>query len=186
MEHTKNVISCETRKFELSKEIKTIEEIVSKNIIECINNESLVLINKIRNIYFYSEDFEKDMFLKKKYMFDDDIDNKSNVNINDELLIKSSVNMLIDYNDLSFYSNIILEFWDEYIDVISENLNEINQDIIIKKSIALKSNICKHVCKSKFNIKNIIKFIKNNIGDITTNEIDNIITSFQFLNNFGI
>jgi predicted transcriptional regulator len=80
----------------------------------------------------------------------------------------------------------MLEHWDEFIDVICLELNNNQQESVNKKSELFKHHVCKYISKSKFNIKNIIKFIKNNIHDITENEIKNMIASFEFLNTFGI
>lgn len=172
--------------YELILKYKSIEEIISNNVIECINDDSIIIINKIRNIYYNSDDFEKNMFIENKNIFNSIIDYQNISNSSNTLNTNiSSVNLIIDHKDISYYSNIILEFWDEYIDVISVKHNPLNEQLITKSNI-FKSKICKYICKSKFNIKNIIKFIKNNINDITTNEINNIITSFEFLNNFGI
>jgi hypothetical protein len=195
--------------YELILKYKSIEEIIKNNQINCLCEESLIIINKIRNIYFNSDSFEKTLFLKNKNLLnndydndndndndinndiDNDIDNSDSLyhtkkNNNNILPIKYSINLLIDHSNISFYSNIILEYWDEFIDTISVDLNSNNQDVIIQKSEKFKLEVCKFICKSKFNTKNIIKFIKNNIEDITDNEIDNMITSFDFLNNFGI
>jgi hypothetical protein len=175
--------------YELIVKYKSIDNIISNGVIECLNNQSLIIIDKIRNIYYNSDDFEKNMFLENKNLFTNDDINESlnsNINLNDIQPIKSSINLFVDHSDISFYSNIILEFWDEYIDIISSELNNNNIDDIIQKSDKFKFSICNFIYKAKFNTKNIVKFIKNNISDITTNEIDNMITSFDFLNNFGI
>jgi len=175
--------------YELILKYKSIDNIISNGIIECLNNQSLIIIDKIRNIYYNSDDYEKNMFLENKNLFTNDNINETlnyNINLNDIQPIKSSINLFVDHSNISFYSNIILEFWDEYIDVISCELNKNNIHDIIQKSDKFKFCMCNFICKAKFNTKNIVKFIKNNISDITTNEIDNMITSFDFLNNFGI
>lgn len=176
--------------YELVLKYKSIEEIISNNIIECINKDIIETVNKIRNIYFGSDNFEKNMFIRNKNFFNCDINTQTNSvssNISNISNIESSsINLIIDHTDMSYYSNIILEFWDEYIDVISLELNTQDNSKLITKSNKFKSKICNYICKSKFNIKNIIKFIKNNIDDITHDEIKNMVTSFEFLNNFGI
>lgn len=173
--------------YELILKYKSIEEIISNNVIECINEDIIEIINKIRNIYYGSDNFEKNMFIKNKKFFDHDINFQIVPNIPDTSNIEiSSINLIIDHTDMSYYSNIILEFWDEYIDIISLELNASDNDKLITKSNKFKLKICNYICKSKFNIKNIIKFIKNNINDITQDEINNMVTSFEFLNNFGI
>lgn len=164
--------------YELILKYKSIEEIISNNVVECINNDIIEIVNKIRNIYYESDNFEKNMFIKNKNFFNCGIDSQN--------ILTTSINLIIDHTDMSYYSNIILEFWDEYIDIISLELNTLPNSELIIKSNKFKSQICNYICKSKFNIKNIIKFIKNNIDDITQDEIDNMVTSFEFLNNFGI
>jgi len=97
-----------------------------------------------------------------------------------------NINLIIDHSNMSYYSNILLEFWDDYIEILSIDNNLSNKNIIYNKSIKFKYDITNCINKNKFNIKNIIKFIKNNIDDITSSEIENIITSFEFLNTFGL
>jgi hypothetical protein len=80
----------------------------------------------------------------------------------------------------------MLEYWDDFIQIISIDLNSTNQNDITEKSDIFKHSVCKCVHTSKFNIKNIVKFIKTNITGITNNEIENIVSSFEFLNTFGI
>ena len=166
--------------YELILKYKSIEEIINNNMIQDLNNEALMLINKIRNIYYNSDNFEKNLFIKNKDSF--------NVSYNNNELTGNNynINSIINHSNISFYSNIMLEYWDDFIEVISVELNSINKNCIIEKSDILKCNICECSGKLKFNIKNIVKFIKNNITDITNSEIENIITSFEFLNTFGI
>lgn len=177
--------------YELIIKYKSIEEMIHNNILPHVDNEMLILINKIRNIYFNSCIYEKNMFLENKDFLKFDINSNINTNtkinkdkINNE--IKSSINLIIDHSNISYYSNIMLEHWDEFIDVICLELNNNQQESVNKKSELFKQHVCKYISKSKFNIKNIIKFIKNNIHDITENEIKNMIASFEFLNTFGI
>ena len=170
--------------YELILKYKSIEEIISNNVIECINNDIIEIVNKIRNIYYESDNFEKNMFIKNKNFFNCNVDSQNILTTS--IIESSSINLIIDHTDMSYYSNIILEFWDEYINIISLELNTIPNSELIIKSDKFKSQICNYICKSKFNVKNIIKFIKNNINDITQDEIDNMVTSFEFLNNFGI
>lgn len=158
--------------YELILTYKSIEEIIKNNMIDCLDNESLTIINKIRKIYFNSYIFEKNSFTK----------NITNDNDNDNPV----VNLIIDHSNMLYYSNAILEYWNDFIDIISIDLNSINHNKIIDKSDKFKLDICKYVYKSKYNIKNIVKFIKSNINDITNNEIENITTSFEFLNTFGL
>lgn len=165
--------------FERIVKFKSIEEIINNNMINGLNNDSILLINKIRNIYFNSDNFEKKLFIENKNNFNINCkNNKSKKNYN--------INSLIDHSNMLFYSNIMLEHWDDFISIISIEINYSNQNEIIEKSNSFKYNIYNCINKTKFNIKNIIKFIKNNILDITNNEIENIINSFEFLNSFGI
>lgn len=170
--------------YELILKHKSIEEIISNKAIDCVNESTIDIINKIRNIYYKSDNFERNLFIRNKNLFNPDINSQASPNmLNVDI---TSINLIIDHADISYYSNIILEFWDEYIDVISIDVDKLNTSELNTKSNEFKSKICKYICKSKFNIKNIIKFIKNNINDITQDEIDNMVTSFEFLNNFGI
>jgi vacuolar-type H+-ATPase subunit C/Vma6 len=69
---------------------------------------------------------------------------------------------------------------------MSYDINNANNiDHIIRQSNDLKGNIIKYIKKKKFNIKNIINFIKENINDITTEELSNIKISFTYLNTFN-
>ena len=155
---------------ELIYKYKTIENIHEQKIISCITNESFVLIDKIRNIYYNSDLLEKNFIVGKN------IDNNTNINL------------LIDHSNISFYSNVMLEFWDDFINILNKNNNESNDEIYEIKNLSddFKYNIYKYISNKKFNIKNILKFIKNNIKDITEEEITNMIISFDFLNTFGI
>lgn len=152
---------------------KNIENIYLNNKLPILNEESFILINKIRNIYKNSYLIEKDMFINKK----NDCEN---------------INFIIDHSNISYYSNIMLEYWDEFIEILSINndTNETNTIIITDKTKIqvdnFKNLIYKHISKLKFNIKNIVKFIRNNINDITDEEISNMVMSFDFLNTFGI
>jgi hypothetical protein len=161
--------------YELIINFKSIEEIINNNIINCLNNNSLLLINKIRNIYFNSDNLEKKLFIENNIFLNMNTSNNDN-----------NINTIIDHSNMIFYSNVMLEYWDDFISIISNEINFNNQDEIIEKSNAFKCNICKYINISKFNTKNIVKYIKININDITNNEIENIITSFEFLNSFGI
>ena len=141
-----------------------IETIILNNKINNVTEESLVIINKIRNIYKNAPDNEKQMFL-----------NPSDIN-------NYNYNLIIDHNNLNYYSNIILEYWDDMIEIFNKNDHE---QILIYSNI-FKLNIINFIKKNKFNIKNIVNFIKNNIDDITEVEISNIVISFEYLNKFGI
>lgn len=175
--------------YEIIRKYKSIEKIIENNEMDCLDNETLNIINRIRDIYNNSDDYERIKFLENKNLFSHNLEkiHIKNTNIDTEIMqITSSVNSIIDHSNISFYSNIILEFWDDFIDIISLEQNKHFEEIIKTKSNKFKFDVCKYICKCKFNIKNIIKFIKNNINDITEEEINNMIISFEFLNNFGI
>lgn len=146
----------------------TIENIFKYNIISNINADSFELINKIRNIYYNSDLHEKELIINQKN------------SIETSVCIK--INTIIDHSNISYYSNIMLEFWDEFMLLLKNN----NDDNIKINSLIFKSSINDYISKSKFNTKNIIKFIKNNIKDIREDEINNMIISFEYLNTFGI
>ena len=154
--------------FNLIKKHKCIENIINNKEINLLTLESLEIINKIRNIYKFSDLSEKNFFLNN-------IESENNLN---------NINILIDHSNISNYSNIMLEFWDDFIELLK--INENNNIQIKIQSDLFKLNINKYISKSKFNIKNIIKYIKNNIKDITEEELSNTIISFEFLNTFGI
>ena len=164
-------------------EYKTIENIISNNIIDKniftqniyeFNPKIFDIIDKIRNIYFNSDKIEKEMFIDNKNIFEMS-------STSDYGEFNDKINLFIDHSNISFYSNIMLEFWDDFIQVLDSHNND-----YINKSIEFKSKIYIHISKQKFNIKNIVKFIKNNIDKVTDNEIKNMTTSFEFLNNFGL
>jgi hypothetical protein len=149
---------------ELIHKYKTIENIHQQNIISCLTDELFILIDKIRNIYNESDLLEKKFIIGKN--------NETDTNIN----------LLIDHSNISFYSNIMLEFWEDFLNILNKN----NEDEINNLSNDFKHNIYKFISNKKFNVKNILKYIKNNIKDITEEEITNMIISFDFLNTFGI
>lgn len=152
---------------ELIKKYGTIEKIHENNLIPFISDETFCLIERIRNIYNDADTIEKNFILGK----------------NNE--INTNVNLLIDHSNVSFYSNIMLEFWDELLAILNIT-NDNNSNDINNLSNNLKYNIYNFISNKKFNIKNILKYIKNNIKDITDEEITNMIISFDFLNTFGI
>ena len=155
---------------ELIIKYNNIESLIDNNLISNIDIDE---INKIRKIYYNS-------YVNEKKLFTNNYD-KNNCEIN--------YHKIIDHNNYNYYSNVMLEYWDQFIDIFNMdiiNLNLDNKDIILKKSNDFKININNFVRKQKFNTKNIIKFLKNNINDISKTEIDNNIISFEYLNTFGI
>jgi hypothetical protein len=148
-----------------------IETLIDKNL---ISNIDIDQINKIRNIYFNSYLNEKNLFINNSY----------NNNFNNSGI---KYHKIIDHDNYNNYSNAMLEYWDEYLEIYNyDSLNPNDKEIILKKSNIFKININNFVRNKKFNIKNIIKFLKNNINDISKTEIDNNIISFEYLNTFGI
>jgi hypothetical protein len=135
---------------------KSIENIKKEFEIKEINID---LINKIRDIYKTSPTKEKELFL------------------NPENEIISNFNTIINHNDLNYYSNILLEFWDDLTLILMTERND--------NSIILKKNIIEFIKTKKFNIKNIIKFFKNNIDNLSDEEINNTVISLEYLNAFG-
>ena len=150
--------------YDLIKKHNSIENIIKNGDIVDDNNYIIDMTIKIRNIYNYSSNNEKIMFTEP--------DKEKNKNYN----------LIIDHNNLNYYSYIMLEFWDDYINLLKKN----DENEILEISNIFKSNINSFVRNNKFNIKNIVKFIKNNINDITNEELNNAVVSFEFLNTFGI
>jgi len=145
-----------------------IETLIDNNLI-C--NIDIIEINKIRNIYYNSYLNEKKLFINNS--------DKNNSGI--------IYHQIIDHDNYNNYSNTMLEYWDQFIEIFNyDSLDSNDHDIIIKKSNIFKININNFIRKKKFNTKNIIKFLKNNINDLSKTEIDNNIISFEYLNTFGI
>jgi hypothetical protein len=129
-----------------------------------INEESLEIINKIRNIYNNS-------YLNEKLLFIDPDHNINNI-----------YNNIIDHKNINYYSNIMLEFWDKFILLLKLE----DEKEIINISNSLKEDINNFIRNKKINVKNINKFFKNNIVDITEDEINNANISIEYLNSFII
>jgi hypothetical protein len=72
----------------------------------------------------------------------------------------------------------MLEHWDELVDILKYNYDE-------EKVNLYKLNIINYIKNKKFNIKNILKFLKENISDITEDELINATNSFNYINNFN-
>ncbi len=148
--------------YELIKQHHSIENILDlkqelKTIIK------LETINKIRKVYEQSAENERIMF----------------INPDSEKL--QNYNFIIDHHNYNFYSNIMLEFWDEFILILKQELESIE----IKLSIDFKNKLNSYIRTKKFNIKNIVKFLKNYVQDITEQEIKNAEITFEYLNTFG-
>jgi len=112
---------------------------------------------KIREIYNKSPTYEKNLI------------------INPDLII-DNYNIISIHKNIDYFSNIMLEYWDEFINILKNNYNE---NIVNNYKI----NIINFIKSKKININNIIKFLKLNINDLTNYEITNIISNFNFINN---
>jgi len=120
-------------------------------------------VNKIRNIYNNLYDYERESFI--------------NVHTNNEF----NINTITNHDDINNYSIIMLEFWNDFIEILKDNNMK-----DFEKSNNFKNKINKYVKESSFNIPKIIKFMKNNVSEISNQEIKNISTTFEYLNEFGI
>ena len=122
-------------------------------------------INKIRNIYDLSPNYERLMLL----------DNSNNI---------SSYNVISNSNkNLEMSSDIMLEFFEDLQNILQkpfQNFDEHEKNNVL----VFKENIIKYIKKKKFNVKSITIFLKNNINDITTDELNNMTCSFNYLNSF--
>lgn len=157
-------ISHGYKPYELIKIIKdcnSIENIIEKKLINNLNQEELELIEKTRQIYISSAENERQMFS------------------NPDFSIGNNLYTFIDHSDYNNYSNIILEYWDEFINILKKNI--VGDCEIIK----FKIKINKYIRNKKFNIKNITKFLKNYVPDISIHEITNTQNTFNYLNTFG-
>jgi hypothetical protein len=120
-------------------------------------------IENIRNIYKNLYNFERESFV--------------NIHTENEF----NISKITNHDDISNYSIVMLEFWNEFIAILKQNSYD-----NFTKSNKLKKNINNYIKNSKFNTSKIIKFMKNNINEISSDEINNISTTFDFLNEFGI
>jgi hypothetical protein len=143
--------------YNLIEKYKSIENILKYVEIKNINLEDLEIINKIRMIYGKGYLNEKNKFLE--------LDKKD----------------FFKYENLKNLSNIFIEYWDEYIEILKIDIE--NKKLINENSLNLKKKIISLINEKKFNSNKIIKFIKKNIPDINNNEIKNIIVTFEYLNN---
>lgn len=67
-------------------------------------------------------------------------------------------------------SNVLVEYWDELVDILKYS-------ICNNKVITFKSKIYNFIKNHKLNVNSVIKFFKQNVCDITINEIDIMIAS---------
>lgn len=115
----------------------------------CIEN----IIDKIDN-----KD-QEDVFDDKTISIVNNIRNiykKSSNNEKEYIFVK---NCIID-------SNILVEYWDELIEILHDSNYNSNNILLYK------SKICNFIKNHKLNINSVIKFFKKNVCDITMNEID--------------
>jgi len=145
--------------YELIKKYDNIENIY--NNIFNLNYEDKVhffnTITKIREIYNKSPQYEKKLIIEPDSIID-------------------NYNIISMHKNIDYFSNVMLEYWDELINILKNDYDE-------KKVNNYKINIINFINSKKINIKNIIKFLKFNINDITTDEITNIISNFDFIIN---
>ena len=146
--------------YELIKKYDNIENI-NKNYNldnEYTNKENFLdTVVKIREIYNKSPLYEKNLIINPDSIID-------------------NYNIITIHKNIDYFSNILLEFWDELINILKYDYNE-------KVVNNYKINIINFIKSKKININNIIKFLKLNINDITDYEITNIISNFTFINN---
>lgn len=148
----------------LIKTYKNIEKLIELNFLTNLSidkTEFIKKVDKIRLIYNNSAEYERIMYLEPTN------------NLGDNII------QFIDHTNYSNYSNVLLEFWDDLINIFK--LNQINNP----DSLRLKLKIIRYIKDKKFNIKNIIKFLKNYVDDISNNELHNTQTTFEYLNSFG-
>ena len=165
--------------YKLIKKHNNIETILDETNIKISNQEidnenklSIInLVTKLRNIYMNSPENEKKLFI-----------NPNSIITNYNIISNNTSNL----DNINLLSNTVLEFLDSFNTIMSYDINNANNiDHIIRQSNDLKGNIIKYIKKKKFNIKNIINYIKENINDITTEELSNIKISFTYLNTFN-
>ncbi len=156
-----------------------IENNIENNIIDGLNNEKIVLVEKIRNIYNKSSEKERALFIE----FDELHKKKSTEpeSYKDSNLNNLNIISFIDHKDINYYSNILLEFWDDFI-LLLKNKDLKNNSL---ESLNFKNTINSYIRSKKYNTKSIIKFLKNNVDNINQKEINNTIVTFDYLNTFG-
>jgi hypothetical protein len=145
--------------YKLIKKYDNIENIYNDNSLENeYNKDKENFLNtaiKIREIYNKSPLYEKNLIINPDSIID-------------------NYNIISIHKNIDFFSNIMLEFWDELINILK---NDYNEKIVNNYKI----NIINFIKSKKININNIIKFLKLNINDLTDYEISNIISNFKFI-----
>jgi hypothetical protein len=146
--------------YDLIKKYDNIENI--SNLIYNSNDDNIDKDNflnttaKIREIYNKSPSYEKKLIIDPDSIID-------------------NYNIISIHKNIDYFSNAMLEYWDELVDILKYDYNE-------KKVNNYKINIINFIKSKKININNIIKFLKFNINDLTNDEIINITSNFDFMN----
>jgi len=159
--YNKKIILKPDEIYELIKKYDNIENI--SNLIYNSNDNNIDKDNflnttaKIREIYNKSPSYEKKLIIDPDSIID-------------------NYNIISIHKNIDYFSNVMLEYWDELVNILKYDYNEI-------KVNNYKVNIINFINSKKINIKNIIKFLKFNIDDLTDNEIINITSNFDFINN---
>ena len=147
--------------YELVKKYDNIENICSNYNLDneySDNKENFLNTTiKIREIYNKSPLYEKNLIISPDLIID-------------------NYNIISMHKNIDYFSNIMLEYWDEFVNILKYDYNE---NIVNNYKI----NIINFIKSKKININNIIKFLKFNINDLTNYEITNIISNFAFINN---
>jgi hypothetical protein len=143
--------------YELIKKHNNIENICNFYNFDNENKNFLDIAIKIREIYNKSPLYEKNLIIAPDLIID-------------------NYNIITIHKNIDYFSNIMLEFWDEFVNILK---NDYDEKIVNNYKI----NIINFIKSKKINIKNIVKFLKFNINDITDEEITNIISNFNFINN---
>jgi len=114
---------------------------------DCINKRienTMIIVNKIRNIYKNSPNNEKEYIFTKDCVTD---------------------------------GNILIEYWDELVDILKNCVGDCEGDC--NKVNSYKIKIYNFIKNYKLNINNVIKFFKQNINDITMTEINIMVISLM-------
>ena len=144
--------------YDLIKKYHNIENIYNYLYVNSDTKEKfLITTAKIREIYNKSPSYEKKLIIEPDSVLD-------------------NYNIISIHKNIDYYSNVMLEYWDDFVNILKNDYNEVFVN-------NYKVNIINFIKSKKINIKNIIKFLKFNIADLTENEIINITSNFSFINN---
>lgn len=148
---------------------KTIENIIKAKVFtNSINNELESKIDKIRLIYNSLPNNERLLLL--------------NINIENLYATKDfdtniKYNFLINHNDINYYSNTLIEFWNDLTNILNIELELLDKN----DSTLFKNKINNYIKNKKLNIPNIVNFINKNI-DVDEFELTNIIKIINIIN----